>query len=749
MSFAGWGGFNARVDARALTSRTVARWSGNTSTAGTTPNRAGGAVPSLLQPTSSDQPGIKTLTGGVPVLEFDGANSDLLLAPSPAFALVSPRLYWAFHVRFSDPAPLLKTVWAEWGTTERLQIALDATSVVVTVALSAVTTASASFPLPIATRLAGLFLEVFYDGNAVPASSRIRLYVGQVEVTASAFVGTLPTTLLLGNAVSNWLGSLNGISNIVMQLAHFRMLQGHPTTGERAAIALDEVPTWTFAPGDLSVANGGPLSAWLQVANATLVSGGVSSLLDALNANPATQATAGRRPTSALSGNALPVMNFDGGDSLLWPLNAANNNANQTGFAFWFKAGSLLGATAIGIILNGANSASAHKLQFQVGGGFGCSLYFTNANGRVGTIATGGLAGLWLFLTCEYDAAAATEAQRHVITVNGAVQNLTFSSNGAGGSGTLQAVTGNAILGAQGVAGTSELPLPAGSSIGPNIYAFNAKMAGASQGLLTPQARFDLMNYERPTFSPLDFSNANAGPLAAWLRLSGATLVSGDVSSIPDEFSANPATQTTAAARPTAENSANGLPCMRYAGTDLISWPLVANNNSVNQWGFGGWFKPDAVANARMIFFAYAAGGATSAHRMQLFFNVTQVAWQVYINNAAGRSGLTSMGLLSTGWQFVTFEYDKDGATEADQVVITINGTVCASPGSNIGVGGTLGALTAPTGFAFIGRDGGANPYQGLIGPNLYVLNAKMAGATQGLLTPQARAELMAYQRPT
>ena len=249
-------------------------------------------------------------------------------------------------------------------------------------------------------------------------------------------------------------------------------------------------------------------------------------------------------------------------------------------------------------------------------------------------------------------------------------------------------------------------------------------------------------------FVPSDISVANGGPLSAWLRVVNATLVSGDVSSLPDALNANPAVQAVAGSRPTVENSANGLPCMRFAGTDNLSWPLAASNDSVNQWGIGLWLKPDAVITTQMIWFPCRA--AASVDRFQLYLNVTRVEAQVYISNGVGRFGQTALSLITTGQQFVTVEYDKDGATEAEKLVVTVAGIARSLSFANLGAGGTIGALTNPTGNGIIGLNAaGGIPFTGLMGPNIYVLSAKMPGATVGLLTPQARLDLMNYQRPT
>jgi hypothetical protein len=737
MTFAGWGGYNGRLDARAANNRTVARWSGNTSTAGTTPNRVGGAVPSMLQATPADRPGIKTLTGGVKALEFDGTNSDLALAPSAAVALVGPRLYWAFHARFSTPAPVLKTLWAEWGTTERLQIAIDALTVIVTVALSAVTTATATFPLSLAARQAGVFLEIFFDGNAVVATNRVRLYINQSEVPASAFTGTFPTSMLVGNAVSNWLGSLNGLSNALVQVAHFWFLQGHPTTIERAALALDEAPNWTFAPGDLSTANGGPVSAWLQASAATLVSGAVSSLPDALNSNPATQTTAGSRPPLETSSNGLPCMHFFGGAGsrgLVWPLAAGNNSVNQWGIACWIRFDTF--GTSFIYMVDASSGASPVKTRLMLNsvGGFEVTQFISGGNGRYGVSAAAAIViARWSFLTVEYDKDPATEALKQVITVNGAAIGLAFNNIGAGGTlGALPAAAGNSYI-----ASSNAL-------VGPNIYVFNSKMAAASQGLLTPQARFDLMNYERPLDAPEMLSTANGGPLSAWLRVSQSTVTGLGVSSLPDSFNTNPAVQATDAKRPAKGTSANALAILTPDGGDALQWPLNASNNSATQLGFGIWFNPVSLTGQEvLISLDVSSSGGATANKMQFSRNGNVL--HVFVWQAGVLAFLASTtNLVAGAWHFLTMECD----TPSQSLVVSVGGVTTSS------VLPTTTPLQAVTGNAVLLADQ-VNPVfiavssGSKVGPNIYAFNAKMPGATVGLLTAAARTALMSFEVPT
>ncbi len=73
---------------------------------------------------------------------------------------------------------------------------------------------------------------------------------------------------------------------------------------------------------------------------------------------------------------------------------------------------------------------------------------------------------------------------------------LSPTISGAATLGTLFAATGNIMIG-NGQDGAASSPL--NGLIGPNIYAFGSKMAGATTGLLTTAARTALMNFEAPT----------------------------------------------------------------------------------------------------------------------------------------------------------------------------------------------------------------------------------------------------------
>ncbi len=73
-----------------------------------------------------------------------------------------------------------------------------------------------------------------------------------------------------------------------------------------------------------------------------------------------------------------------------------------------------------------------------------------------------------------------------------------FGNQGAGAAvGALLTATGNFLIGNERNDTTASSPYA--GLIGPDIYVFSDKQAGATVGLLTLQSRFDLMSYQRPT----------------------------------------------------------------------------------------------------------------------------------------------------------------------------------------------------------------------------------------------------------
>lgn len=241
--------------------------------------------------------------------------------------------------------------------------------------------------------------------------------------------------------------------------------------------------------------------------------------------------------------------------------------------------------------------------------------------------------------------------------------------------------------------------------------------------------------------------------VTGWLRLASGTITGAGYSSVPDLLNAaNPAVQGTDGSRPANETSANGLPIANCDGTaDNLSWPAASNTNSTAVGGVAFWFRSDSVAAVFRGVFTCTPG---ASNRYEVTRNGADILVDVHISQFSARRGTASAVLSAAAWQFVTFEFDGAGANDAAKCVITINGTpIVLSFSDGSGAPGAMpSALVVAVGDYFIGcrNSGGATGFNdGTFGPNIFVLGAKMTGATTGLLTTAGRAALMNLDAPT
>lgn len=235
---------------------------------------------------------------------------------------------------------------------------------------------------------------------------------------------------------------------------------------------------------------GNTVTAWIS--NTT--TGAISSIADRYNTNPATQATAVRQPVGEADGS----ITWDGSDVLSWPL-VANQNKNTTALAFalWFEPAAVATNQSLVIIHTGTGGASVTTWLFTASGtALRLDVKNNGLLGRRGTASTIFAAGTPLFLTSEFNGAQPTEATRHVITVGGVVQTLSFSAISGGASDVqLNNPTGNLLIGGAANADVGNEPITVGGRTGRDLYVATAAMAAATEGCWTPAARIGLMNH--------------------------------------------------------------------------------------------------------------------------------------------------------------------------------------------------------------------------------------------------------------
>ncbi len=259
----------------------------------------------------------------------------------------------------------------------------------------------------------------------------------------------------------------------------------------------------------------------------------------------------------------------------------------------------------------------------------------------------------------------------------------------------------------------------------------------------------DQQVWEQAAGSAEQFSPTQVSAVSAWLRLASGTITGAGYSSVPDILASNPAVQTTDVSRPPNLNSANALPRADFDGaSDYLSWPAAANNNQTVTSGFAAWCEFDFVSAIVGIFAAFS--GATT--RCELFLDGNDLCVNVNHSQFSVRRGTVADCFVAATKYFVTWEYDGGGANDAAKCTLTINGAVQSvtfvnDTGAPNAMPATLVATAGP--FLIGTRLAAVGPLDGKIGPNIFILGSKMAGATQGLLTTAARAALMNFEAPT
>lgn len=251
-----------------------------------------------------------------------------------------------------------------------------------------------------------------------------------------------------------------------------------------------------------------------------------------------------------------------------------------------------------------------------------------------------------------------------------------------------------------------------------------------------------------------------SGVITAWLRVPLATVTGLGMSSLPDVLNSNPAVQATDLARPPQFTSANGL-LVGQGVDDRMSWPANAANNQLVTWGFATHMIRDTTTT-QCIF----RTGPTTLTQPQptdshaIFLGSTSGVQFNAFTDATGTQayrGLSPAASVSTSaYVFVTVEFDGSQATDPAKLTITLDGVVqTLSFANHVGTPGAMpAALQGQPGgsdIALFGQRTNATTtgFVGKMGPNIYILGSKMAGATEGLLTPAARFSLGSFERPT
>jgi hypothetical protein len=234
------------------------------------------------------------------------------------------------------------------------------------------------------------------------------------------------------------------------------------------------------------------VTGWLRLANRTDT--GTLTIPDVLGGASALQSSASLKPAFSTS-NGLPVMTFDGGDTLRRATDANTHATPRRGLAAWIKLNSVAVTQAFwgawtADFVNRIHAVYAVNDTMAAAVGLGGP-----ANARQG-VSGAVLDTGWHFWTWEYDGGQTAEADKCILTLDGAVQSLTFSVNSgtaAAMPATLQTESGDSVIGALNAAPS----IATTATYGPNVYLLGG--AGVGPGLLTSAQRAALMAFENPT----------------------------------------------------------------------------------------------------------------------------------------------------------------------------------------------------------------------------------------------------------
>lgn len=252
------------------------------------------------------------------------------------------------------------------------------------------------------------------------------------------------------------------------------------------------------------------------------------------------------------------------------------------------------------------------------------------------------------------------------------------------------------------------------------------------------------------------FNPQSVTAIPTWLRLAASTPVSGEYETVVDVLAANNATQTGAVRKPAAAASANGLPVATFDGSDVWAWPIAASNHSTDKWELLLWLKAGDLAAAQRVFACDTSGGATLNRIRVTLVSTGAVEVLVFISNGNGRTFATPAGVFTAGaWVFLHVKYDSQATNEADTDGLTVDakvrvftgGTARALTATDVGAGGTIGALRTATGNNLLGAasdsDTPVSPLRNgaQTGPNIWVANAAV--------TAVQAASLQNFEAPT
>lgn len=255
------------------------------------------------------------------------------------------------------------------------------------------------------------------------------------------------------------------------------------------------------------------------------------------------------------------------------------------------------------------------------------------------------------------------------------------------------------------------------------------------------------------------FNPESLGVVGAWFDVAEASNAGAGLAfTLPNQLTANHATTSTDARKPTIGTASNGVPMLTCSASCLQVALHAAINNAVTWW-FHFHVRFTSAAGNPVPFSIDSAGSGGASARKLVAQRFAGDLGYCFANNTTGRSvGPASLWPLNT-WVACGLEINLGlesspgvPAADLDRMLWTIDGVPVTSSAAAFGGLAALPlTMPTPTGsmnlFAQAAATGG-NGLVAQVGRHIFVGNGAMPGVTRGCLTAAARLSLSSFDRP-
>lgn len=245
-----------------------------------------------------------------------------------------------------------------------------------------------------------------------------------------------------------------------------------------------------------------------------------------------------------------------------------------------------------------------------------------------------------------------------------------------------------------------------------------------------------------------NFDPSGLGVVTAWLRNDTV----GAVSSVTDVLNSNPAVEGGAV-----QPIGNADSSVTFPTQSSLLWPITAANFNVDTWAIVLWVRSPLNTATRTFYRIRNITNGASAESLALQLSGSEaISCDVYHDPVTIRRAVTPISLIGDDTpHMVTIEWNKNGATEADKFVISVDAVVRSLAFVNAAgaPGGMPPQLVSATGNAMIAANnpaGSSLPLAGRLSKNVSIIaTAPMPGVTSGIFTQLAREQLFAFEALT